>query len=352
MGNTFSNKQQVQVDESTLPPIPIVEEGITQVRDAKFKLINQKCESSGIQDVLADSEKHHQIVDLPNGTAVLVIGSGYHIAAGFKPTPRGVTPAGGRPDPNITLDMTIEDIENAEEVKIRKNPLDVEKKELTTLLEEAEKELNGTSLETKCSELKDKLKKVEERRAEQLKEWKEKTINWLKTYAPNDPSKVNICFVREVLREGTEEKAKPSWVAGLIKSENETSQEVTKVIDCGTNKISVVDSDGCYTLNEKYDENDWTAEGYIERVKEAHPKENIIARLTGDWRKDLGKSQELIEKLEENGIPAAILAHEKEAEYAARHTLDICSPYYPHAKHIFCEELGGGSWQATLFERQ
>ena len=63
------------------------------------------------------------------------------------------------------------------------------------------------------------------------------------------------------------------------------------------------------------------------------------------------EKQEIIAALEKAGIPTETLAHQKEAEYAALHTLDIIAPYYRDAKHIFTEELGGGSFQATLFKQ-
>lgn len=374
MGTSYS-KNTNTTEEMVPPPLPQAEdtEGIIHVGDLKFEQVAQVCQSSGIKAVLANPTEEHNIQALPEGTVVLITGSGYHIANGFTPTPRGVTPAGGRPDLTVTVEQVMKDIGNADAVKIRKNPLDSEEKELLAKQAELDNHIveletqmpdpNELSpdineeiraMETKLEELKtqrcevmNQLEKLTERREAQLEGEKQKTINWLKTYAPNDPSKIRICFVREVLRKGTDEKAKPSWVSGLIKSE----KGVTRVIDFGTTKVSVVDATGCFTLNEKYDENDWDIDGYIARVKEMHPDENIIARMTGKWRENLAESQELIEKLEANGIPAATLVHEKEAEYAALHTLDICAPYFDDAEHIVCQELGGGSWQFTQFRR-
>ena len=310
------------------------------------------CQSVGIKDVLADRSKH-TFVNLSDGSVVAIIGSGYHIVAGFSgkngAKPRGVIPARGRPDTTVTMDQTIEDIMNATSVNIRKNPLDAEKSEIKKALDDLEAD---TTDATARQELLDQLKDLDKRFEQQLEEEKQKAINWLKTYS-DDPTQIPVCFVREVKRKATETLAKPSWVSGLIKSMHDTGVYVDNVIDVGSGKISVVDETGCCTLNEKYDDN-WTIEEYITRVKESYPDKNIIARLTGKWRsiENEREKQEIIAALEKADIPTETLAHQKEAEYAALHILDIVAPYYRDAKHIFTEELGGGSFQATLFEQR
>lgn len=310
------------------------------------------CQSVGIQDVLADPSKH-TFVNLSDGSVIAIIGSGYHIVAAFSGEnggkPRGVIPAGGRPDTTVTLDQTIEDIRNATSVKIRKNPLDAEKSEIKNALDNLEADDTDA---TSRQKLLDQANDLEKRFEQQLEEEKQKAINWLNTYS-DDPTQISACFVREVKRKATETPAKPSWVSGLIKSMHDNGVYVDYVIDVGSGKISVVDETGCCTLNEKYDDN-WTIEEYITRVKEAYPDKNIIARLTGKWRslENEREKQEIIAALEKADIPTETLAHQKEAEYAALHTLDIVAPYYRDAKHIFTEELGGGSFQATLFEQR
>ena len=96
-----------------------------------------------------------------------------------------------------------------------------------------------------------------------------------------------------------------------------------------------------------------TNQKHIKCFVDKYPDKNIIARLTGKWRsiENEREKQEIIAALEKAGIPTETLAHQKEAEYAALHTLDIVAPYYRDAKHIFTEELGGGSFQATLFKQ-
>ena len=338
------------------------------------------CKSNGIKDVLSNPSENHNIDVLPNGCILAIIGSGYHIVNGFKPTPRGVVPAGERPDTTVTLEQTIQDIRNATEVKIRNNPLDKEKNQLTKKLNDTiykQTELTNQEqhdehkyhlLEQEKKEIEKQLKQLANRYFNQLIQEKQKVTNWLELYSEK-PSSINVCFVREVLLRGRDEKAKPSWVSGLIQSENDKLESdgtdwisdsplyVTKVIDLGSQKMSVVDESGCCTLNESFDFETISTlsfEQYIAQVKEAYPEEKIIARLTGKWRNKENETKKLdfISALQKAGIQADTLEHQKEAEYAALHTLNIIGPYYPDADYIFTEELGGGSFQATLFKQQ
>ena len=356
MGNKHST------EHSTQPPLPPNTMNSprtfhlvagTRAGTRYHQLAPSLCKSVGIKAVLANPAENHTIEKLPAGSVLAIIGSGYHIVAGFSgengEKPRGVIPAGGRPDTTVTLDQTIEDIMNATSVKIRKNPLDTEKSEIKNALDNLETDDTDSTARQK---LLDQANDLEKRFKQQLEEEKQKAINWLKTYS-DDPTQISACFVREVKRKATETPAKPSWVSGLIKFMHDKGVYVDYVIDGGSGKISVVDETGCCTLNEKYDDN-WTIEEYITRVKEAYPDKNIIARLTGKWRsiENEREKQEIIAALEKADIPTETLAHQKEAEYAALHTLDIVAPYYRDAKHIFTEELGGGSFQATLFEQR
>ena len=87
-------------------------------------------EHAGFKDILMDPTLHG--VTAPNGkTVVAIIGSGYHVVNGFKPTPPGVAKDGGIIDATVTLQQVIDGVMRATFVNIRKNPVDTKAKKMS-----------------------------------------------------------------------------------------------------------------------------------------------------------------------------------------------------------------------------
>lgn len=297
-------------------------------------------ESRGIEAVLEDPE-NSSMKATTDDSVVVIIGAGYHIVNAFKPKSSGLAPDGGRIDASVTISKVIEDIEKAESVSIRKNPLDAEAKELEALMGE-----NPTQ------EMQDKRTELMEKYKTQLGERKAKTINWLKTLA-DVPEKSKICFVRNVLLAGKDTKAKPSWVSGLIKELLKQGQNVDIVLDFGSGKVAATASDGTQSHNVSYDDS-FNLKEYLETIRNSYPKKNIVARLTGKWRKPENKEEtdKLLQGLKEHSMWGELLTIENEAKYASTHTLSIVKDYYPHSTNFTIQELGRGSRQGAHFQRK
>ena len=391
MGNRFSEQPNTNEPNTTsgsadttttMPPLPTVDDGKFEVSGQSFQQVGPVFTNNiGLKSILKHLDKNlRNVAQTDNPDAVIVVtGSGYHIPNGFSKdgmgAPRGIAPAKGYPGVDATLAMTIADIQNADSVKIRKNPLDKEAKELDDKIEaldietgelqeqiptpeedDYDEELAKTmtkrleNLMTSRTELMVLRTEVEHKYQVQLADEKGKTVAWLRTLGPET---CHICFVREIVKANSDEElGKPAWASGLI---GQLPDKTDFVLDFGTQKVAATDSRGCQTLYENYDDEGWTIEGYIKRVKECAftRGKSVVARLTGGWRnpEKFEETQDLIATLEEAGIPAATLSIEKEAEYGAKHSLSLIAGYYPDAKEFMVAEYGGGSHQGAHFKR-
>lgn len=314
-----------------------------------YKSVGTFTSEASMQAVLDDPEKFS--ITYPSDAQneeerlIVIIGSGYHRVNGISPTPEGVSPDGGAIDTEATLQGTIDSIQQGTSVKIRKNPLDKEAKQIQSRLQECADELEKKELSQLQASLAEKYKS-------QLEEEKTKLISWLNSLSKN-PKRDRIAFVRNSKLKDTDIPAKPSWAVGVMNEQNlKPERNVLMVLDFGTGKVAATMGDGTQPkgFNRKYDNEGYDHQNYIDDVKSAFDGE-IIARLTGGFRKpdSVNKTQELISRLQKNGIQAELLPIEKEAEYASQHALSIVSGYFPDIKYITVVEYGGGSHQGQHF---
>ena len=329
---------------------------------AKFDpLCNPTSLPVGIKQMIGDPA--NQVICLPgqmtryHQDAVIITGSGYHILNGFSPMPPGVVPDIGKKlmkegrVGRFTVAETIEGINRADSVKIRKNPLDVEEKKYRAELAEMSAE-NGDDVVSKKAQL----ERILEHKKKQLEAEKKKTITWLLSLSKT-PDRTFLCPVRNTFVCGTNIPTKPVWCTGTGKK---------WVMDFGTGKAVLVDGrTGCqqgeyfeYDFDELVSDptslTSLTAK-VIQQFEDTELEldfQDVACFATGKWREHPDTFKALQGEITKKGIQCDLLTPRKEALFGSVSALTIMAPYFPEVETFFTIELGGGSTQFMMFDRK
>ena len=274
-------------------------------------------------------------------------GASWHAFNAMTPHPRALVEDGDSLSTVSTIQELIEDVEKVTKIVIMDDPIQEEHKKL--LLEHEELQNSDQADEEQLRLLRRELELSEGRIKTQLFYRKKRIVDWLKTLGCSDgPGDTRITFIRNILCPGQEDPVKPSFAVGILQ---EQQDEGMRLLDFGTKKVAVTNPNGTQPrqFNRKYISSGYSHEAYIDDVLKEYKAKQLIARLTGTFREDVEKANDLISLLKEKGIQAEVLPIEEERRGFSKCMLKILAAYFPGQPTFSIAEIGQGSTQVTHY---
>lgn len=278
-------------------------------------------------------------------------GASWHVFNAMTPHPRALVEDGDSLETISTIQELIEDVEKVTSIKIMDDPIQEAHKKLLLEHEELQNadQADEEQLQEQIQDLKKQIEVSEGKLKTQLFYRKKKIVDWLKTLGCSDgPGDTRITFIRNILCPGQEDPVKPSFAVGILQ---EQQDEGMRLLDFGTKKVAVTNPNGTQPrqFNRKYNSSGYSHEAYIDDVLKQYKAEQLVARLTGTFRKDEEKANDLISLLNEKGIQAEVLPIEEERRGFSKCMLKILAAYFPGQPTFSIAEIGQGSTQVTHY---